>query len=71
MSRLAFPGGVQFHAKQGAGVILNSAGKPGDRWALLRKELGREESPDTVIFAQAVATKVSAHCAETKGRRAW
>ena len=31
--------------------ILTSAGKPGDRWALLRKKLGREESPDTVVFA--------------------
>ena len=27
------------------------AGKPGDRWAFLRKKAGREESPDTVVFA--------------------
>jgi hypothetical protein len=33
------------------GDILRTAGKPGDRWAGLRKEAGREESPDTVVFA--------------------
>jgi len=26
------------------------AGRPGDRWAGLRKKAGREESPDTVVF---------------------
>jgi len=26
------------------------AGRPGDRWASLRKKAGREESPDTVVF---------------------
>jgi hypothetical protein len=26
------------------------AGKPGDRWAGLRKKAGREESPDTDVF---------------------
>jgi hypothetical protein len=27
----------------------STAGKPGDRWASLRKKASREESPDTVI----------------------
>ena len=31
--------------------IINMAGRPGDRWASLRKKAGREESPDTVVFA--------------------
>ena len=34
------------------------AGKPGDRWAGLRKKAGREESPDTVVFAFYAGTKV-------------
>jgi hypothetical protein len=35
------------------------AGKPGDRWAHLRKEAGREESPDTVVFVFYAGTKAS------------
>lgn len=30
-------------------AIIELAGKPGDRWASLRKKASREESPDTVI----------------------
>ena len=32
-------------------IYLCVAGRPGDRWAGLRKKAGREESPDTVVFA--------------------
>ena len=32
-------------------AILYVAGKPGNRWVCLRKKAGREESPDTVVFA--------------------
>jgi len=38
--------------------ILSVAGRPGDRWAGLRKKAGREESPDTVVFAFFAGTKV-------------
>ena len=41
-------------------VELELAGRPGDRWALLRKKDGREESPDTVVQTQQVETQVSA-----------
>jgi len=34
------------------------AGRPGDRWASLRKKAGREESPDTMVFAFFDETKV-------------
>jgi hypothetical protein len=50
------------------GDILSAAGRPGDRWAGLRKssarkrlglkKAGREESPDTVVFAFFAGTKV-------------
>ena len=55
-----------------AGDILSAAGRPGDRWAGLREKAGREESPDTVVFAFFAGTKVLALCAGTKvfgGRR--
>jgi hypothetical protein len=48
------------------------AGKPGDRWAFLRKKAGREESPDTVVFAFSVGDESLRHNTfETKGQRAW
>jgi len=31
-------------------AIMGEAGKPGDRWAGLRKKASREESPDTVVL---------------------
>ena len=39
-------------------AIMKLAGRPGDRWASLRKKAGREESPDTVVFAFTPVTKV-------------
>jgi len=48
------------------------AGKPGDRWASLRKRAGREESPDTVVFAgSTVCASVRRNAPQTAGQRAW
>jgi len=53
-------------------VILNLAGKPGDRWAYLRKKAGREESPDTVVFAfRACDESFRGRTPQTAGQRAW
>jgi hypothetical protein len=48
--------GRALHANRriGRDGILASAGKPGDRWVGFRKKAGREESPDTVVFAPAL-----------------
>ena len=52
--------------------ILRMAGKPGDRWASLRKKAGREESPDTVVFAfYAWDESLRRTAPQTKGQRAW
>ena len=52
--------------------ILSAAGKPGDRWAGLRKKAGREESPDTVVFASCAWDENPGRAApQTKGQRAW
>jgi hypothetical protein len=52
--------------------ILALAGRPGDRWAGLRKKAGREESPDTVVFAFcAWDESLRRRAPQTKGQRAW
>jgi len=52
--------------------ILGLAGRPGDRWASLRKKVGREESPDTVVFAfGALDERLRRGTPQTKGQRAW
>jgi len=52
--------------------ILCMAGRPGDRWASLREKAGREESPDTVVFAfYAWDESLRRETPQTKGQRAW
>jgi hypothetical protein len=52
--------------------ILCEAGRPGDRWASLRKKAGREESPDTVVFAFCAGDEsLQWKTPQTKGQRAW
>jgi hypothetical protein len=60
---------------------MSMAGRPGDRWASLRKKAGREESPDTVVFAfgawdESFGTacrdeSLRRGTPQTKGQRAW
>jgi hypothetical protein len=52
--------------------ILSLAGRPGDRWAGLRKKAGREESPDTVVFAFCAWDEgLRRKALQTNGQRAW
>ena len=50
--------GVKANAILDIHGIIKMAGELDDRWSALRKQVGREESPDTTLRKQSRATRL-------------